>query len=174
MFVLDTCWLIEAWGSVYPPSIFPTLWEKIGQAAQAGKVVLLDVVLQEVKYDRGLVGWCRQQPVVNCSDNQTVAERLKQIGDFLAQSKTDFLNSPGRPKNLTSTHIDQAIMKFTNEADIFIVAFASAHGGMIVTTEKDRNSFYYQGHICLPYVARHFTVRCVPAVTMFQQLRFRF
>lgn len=174
MFVLDTCWLIEAWENVYPPSIFPSLWGRISKAMQTGDVVLLKVVLGEIQYGDDLVCWCREQPTVDCCNNQNVAKYLKDISDFLAQSKKNLLSSPNRQKNLTSTQIDQAIMKFANGADIFIVAYASACDGIIITTEKDRKSFYYRGQICLPYVAQHFTVRCVPAVEMFRQLGFQF
>ncbi|MBC7077021.1 MAG: DUF4411 family protein [Synergistales bacterium] len=173
MFVLDTCWLIEAWTNVYPQAIFPSLWEQLRVAIESRRVVLLKPVVDEVKYPEDLKIWCSSHTTVNCYNDSSVVQALNTIADVLQREKATLLNSPKRPSTLTDAHIEQAIKNFSNGADIFLVAYAATHGGVIITLEKDHDKLYHNGQICLPYIARCCKVQLNSPIQMFQQLSFQ-
>lgn len=67
-FSLDTSAILDAWVRHYPPDVFPSVWERMNDAAAAGKIFIVDEVLSELKRkDDGAHDWfeSRRQMVIS-------------------------------------------------------------------------------------------------------------
>jgi hypothetical protein len=57
-FCFDTSAILDAWVRHYPPDVFPTIWDRMDQAATQGQISVIDEVVTELKRkDDGIYKW---------------------------------------------------------------------------------------------------------------------
>ena len=107
-------------------------------------------------YDDALATWCRVRHKQGLCKNETkdVQQRYRQIATYLQEN--------GKM---------QQVREFLSGADGWIIAFALATNGVVVTTENEHRN---QSKIKIPTVAKVFGVRCLNTPGMLQELRANF
>lgn len=113
----DTSALIEPWVRLYPPDLFPPIWEKLKELAEDGVIAApADVLLELEKQKDDLHAWAkRMAPKLFHEPDRTVMEKF-----------TDIVNSHPDFMKVNSTK---------SGADPFVVALAETHGLPVVTYE---------------------------------------
>ena len=116
-----------------PISLNKNFWAKLEEALQNGAWVLLDAVVDEIKYDNdGLKKWCEEQ---------------KKKG--LMQSIDDSHKSRGVEINNQYKMIDETTQRST--VDTYLIACAEAHGLAVLSREgyrKNPNDLYKIPDVC--------------------------
>jgi len=113
---LDTSALLEAWVRRYPQDLFPTLWDRLRDAADSGVIGASEEVLREVeKKDDGLHDWLRARAAVVVPTDDRVQRTVREV---LAAAPRLMGARSGR-----------------NTADPFVIAAAQVHGLTVVTQE---------------------------------------
>jgi hypothetical protein len=57
---VDTSALTEGWVRLYPPAVFPTLWDKIDSLIRKKRLMAVDEVLHELEEKQDdLFKWCK-------------------------------------------------------------------------------------------------------------------
>ena len=79
-FCLDTSAILDAWVRYYPPDVFPTIWEKMDQAASAGQIWLVDEVFKELKRkDDGIYQWVKGRGDIVIPIDEQIQKHLVEI-----------------------------------------------------------------------------------------------
>lgn len=120
-YVLDTNTLIgfSVW---IPIDLNKTFWEKLGESLQKGDWILLDVVVDEIKYENdGLKKWCDAQ---------------KKKG--LQRNITDIHRNRAVEINNTYKMIDEATGKST--VDTYLIAYAEENKLTVLSRESYREN----------------------------------
>ena len=96
-YVMDTSMLI-GFSRWIPVSLNKTFWDKLEVSLQEGKWVLLDVVVNEIKYNKPLEDWCKKQKanslITNISDDDknggvTINNNYPMVDQVTFKSETD-------------------------------------------------------------------------------------
>lgn len=120
IYCFDTSSLIETWHRLYPPEIFPDLWDKLDELINKGVVISPDEVLRELqRQDDGVLKWCKLRP-----------EMFAKLEGTLLTTGIEITN---RYKRM----LDEKPGK--NGADPWVVALAIAREGVVVTQEQPAN-----------------------------------
>jgi len=118
LYVLDTNILIGL--SVWIPiSLNKIFWSKLEDSLQNGDWILLDVVVDEIKYDEDLKKWCKEQ---------------KKKG--LIKNISDDDRNRGIEINNTYKMIDTTTQKST--VDTYLIAHAETNGLTVLSRESPR------------------------------------
>lgn len=113
----DTSSLIETWHRLYPPDIFPDLWEKLDELVLLGTVISPEEVLRELhRQDDDVLKWAKGR--------SAMFEKLE--GSFLKKG----IEITNRYKPL----LDQKPGK--NGADPWVIALAIDRRATVVTQEQ--------------------------------------
>ena len=120
VFVLDANVLIE-FGFWLPITLHSVFWDRFQRSLAKGEWVLLDVVMNEIRYDKDLKQWCADQ---------------KQAG--LVQRITDDHRDRAVEINNKYKMIDDATGNSTT--DTYVIAYAEASHMTIFTREAPREN----------------------------------
>ena len=131
VYVLDANVLINflLW---HPPKFSVAFWSKIQELLENGRWILLDVVADEMRYDRDLSGWTKEQKKKNL---------IVRIDDEVRNRATEINNQ--------YKMIDEVSGK--SEADTYIIAYAEINSLAIFTREglrKDKDGLYKIPDVC--------------------------
>jgi predicted nucleic acid-binding protein len=152
VFSLDTSALIDAWRNQYRPSVFPSVWEKMTALIAGGELVASMSVRDEIRaQDDELAEWVENHPVLFLEDDDEVQARVRRL----------YAEWP-RPTDF---------MRFLAGADPFVIGRAACHGFAVVTSERFSGSL---DHPKIPDACRHYGVRCIAAMDMFEEMGWRF
>lgn len=115
-YCLDSSALIAAWDERYPPENFPKLWELMDAALVTGRVVVSELVIDELmKKSKDLAGWLKDRPdailPLDIVVQQRARELLASYPRLVMEKKQAFA------------------------ADTFVIATAAVHGHIVVTEE---------------------------------------
>ena len=138
-FTLDTNILINL-NRLYPPDIFPALWESIEASAEAGDSCICEAVLKEV--DRGgdaLHAWAKSLPGFVCSTTQDEFETVREVAEA----------HPGW------------VQDRKNEADPFVIAHAKRKASIIVSEESRKGPGTLDKNQSIPTIADEHSVGVV-------------
>ena len=115
---MDTSMLI-GFSRWIPISLNKNFWDQLEASLQAGKWILLDVVVSEVKSKTALGDWCKKQKVNSVVKNITDIDR-----DGAIKINNDY------------PMIDQ--VTFKSEADTYIIAYASNNNFGVFSAELQK------------------------------------
>lgn len=120
VYLVDTNILIE-FDKWLPISLNGVFWNKLEESLEAGQWVLLDVVVDEIKYNKELLAWCKKQ---------RSAGLVTKISD----------DNRTRALEISTKYsiIDQATGNST--VDTYLLAYAEEHKLTIFTREARRKS----------------------------------
>ena len=133
VYVMDTNILI-GFQMFAPIKFSKTFWDRLEVLLAEGKWVLLDVVVDEIKYNKDLMAWCKKQ-----KDNGLV----KLIEDEHRLGAVEINNK--------YKMIDEVTQK--SEVDTYIIAYAQSNGFGVFTREGfkdpiDKDALYKIPDVC--------------------------
>lgn len=113
----DTSALIEPWVRLYPPDVFPRVWEALDELVVGGRVIAPPDVRAEIeRQNDGLADWIRVRSGMFLPVTRPLIERVTElVNDYPGFIK---VNSTG------------------SGADPFVVALAETEGVAVVTYES--------------------------------------
>ena len=158
-FLIDTNILISANNSLYPPDLFPSFWKAMQASIENGDIGILRVVKEEIEGCRDeLESWIRDidfAPLDHNSDR--IVECYSSIANYIVRR-----------------YPEKAISWLSSSAcaDPWLISFAMANGGIIVTNEEavPENS----RKVKIPNIAGHFGIRCTDHIGMMRSLGYVF
>jgi hypothetical protein len=152
-YCIDTSALIDAWRVIYPPDLFPTLWDNdLTDLISEGLLVAPQEVLDELKQrDDELFEWAKDQ-----NHKEMFKDLDEEQVNLVRQIESKF---PGL--------ID--IKKSTADADPFIIALAKSRGLTVITSEKSRPR-----KPNIPDVCKAYDVKCVTLQEFFREQGWKF
>lgn len=158
-YLLDTNFFIEAYRKSYPMDVFPSFWEKVKELAVSGKILSLDKVKDELfKHDDELKTWCE----ANLPESffQEAAGAIDEYSKVVrwAYSKLD--------KPYSQSALD--VFLDADEADAWLVAYASKHNLPLVTNEVSAPDS--KKSIKIPDACAPFGVRAIQPMDLFRGL----
>lgn len=153
-YVLDANVFIEASRRYYAFDLAPRFWESLLQHAASGRVRSIDRVKQELERGKDkLAGWVESNfsDAFASTDEPDVIQSFGEIMTWV-QAQSQFSAA--------------AKADFANAADGWLVAYAKAQGGIVVTQEVPAPDA--RNRVKIPNVCQAFNV---PFVDTFEMLR---
>ena len=152
MFSIDTSALIDAWHRDYRPKVFETLWDRMAGLITTGQLMASMTVRGELDIQEDtLAEWAKGNVDLFVEDDDEVQTRVRAI-----------LRDWPRPTDFT---------RFLKGADPFVIALAQCRKFAVVASEKASGSL---DHPKIPDACRHYGVRCIRTMDMFEELGWRF
>jgi hypothetical protein len=150
-FCFDTSALLDAWVRHYPPDVFPTIWERMDQAARAGEIFVIEEVVTELKRkDDGIYKW--------------VEERESMIVSIETDIQSCLVEIMKKYPRLVDTK------KNRSGCDPWVIALARVRGLSVVSAEKASGSLIKPK---IPDVCKDLTVPYVEVVDFFRKQGWR-
>ena len=158
-FLLDTNVFIGAHNDYYQPAFCPAFWDCLLHYYNAGRLLSIDRVSNEITKPNDLVKWTRSAPpaLFASTREQQVIAAYATIMNWV-QNHARFTRD--------------AANRFASVADGWLVAYASVHSAVVVTHEADRPHARKRVHI--PNVCQQFNVPYLNTFDMLRQLGVRF
>ena len=139
LYCFDTSSFVEAYRRNYPWDVFPSLWGRMEDLIDKGKLVVPREVFEELKAPKdALLEWMKARDHVVVELDLDQQEALRTLQGHL----------PG--------FIDPESTK--NVADPFVIALAAARSATVVTEEKPRRN---SGPFKIPDGCQAMGVRCI-------------
>lgn len=160
-FWIDSDSLIQPSKEAYSFTLVPQYWDFLQQKARQGIVGSPEIVLQELE---------GSDPTKQ-DDLEVWAKQLKGVMFLPPDQKTQaaYADVANWVQN-NNRFAQQHIAPFLTKADGWLVAYAKACGGQIVTFEKPAPLAKKPK---IPDVADHFDVKCITLWTMLKELNFK-
>ena len=138
-FWLDANTLIEAKRRWYRFHLVPTFWRLIERRIEAGEIRSCKQVYDEwCKGGDDLAGWVKRwKPSLSIGVDEEIQVALRRLADHVADS-----------------YAPRQAEEFLNGADSWLIAFAMALGGTVVTAELNKR----KGKIRVPIICKEFNV----------------
>lgn len=156
-FLVDTNIFVDAYRRYYGFDIVPSFWNFLENQFSAGALVSIKPVFDELKAgDDALADWARNRPSF-----------FKDMDDLTVQKLVDiatWVNQQVAQGKLTQA----AASEFLGVADYFLVAFAAAHGLVVVTHEQPSPGA--KKRVLIPNVCEAFEVSYTDTFTMMRTL----
>ncbi len=150
---IDSSALIDGWARIYPPDVFPGVWEKLGFLADSEVLIASEEVLIELKLkEDNLHKWAQEQTKMFVPHDAEVQNAVRVI-----------LNDHGRLLNLR---------KNRSGADPFVIAVAMKSKCAVVTQEKRSPNPKETPHI--PDVCDAHRIRCISLIELLREQGFTF
>ena len=156
-YLLDANVFIEAHQRYYGFALCPGFWTWLGAAHSEGKALSIDKVGDELKAgDDALSEWAERQP-----------------SSFFAPMDAALLPSLAAIAQWTrgQSYRSDAIARFLEDADYYLIAYAHAHGHTLVTHEKPSDGVR---QVKIPNVALGMNVPYINTFEMLRRERARF
>lgn len=160
MYLVDTNFL-GTLASVYPDTVFPTLWEKLEVALSSDDVFFHEEVDKELAvWGAPEYAWYQE----NIREDQIILPDQEEVDCY--QEVVEWVALGREPK-----YQDAAVTEFLDEADSWLVASAYRYGATIVTNEVSAPNSLKR--VKIPDVAVQFGVPCISALEFLQRLQIR-
>lgn len=158
--VLDANTLIEAKDSFYRMRTFPGFWHWLDRAQAMGQITSIDAVARELaRGNDDLAAWARQrQPFFVPESDTNTQHRFAQVAQHVAAQEPAMRAG--------------ALQSFLSGADPWIIAWAQAHSGTVVTLEKANPAI--RRKYLIPNVCAELNVPCIDMFDLFERLDARF
>jgi Domain of unknown function (DUF4411) len=146
-FSFDTSAILDAWVRHYPPDIFPSVWERMDQAASGGGIYVIDEVVTELKRkDDGIHAWIE--------DRETMVVAIDEsIQAHVALMMKDYPRLVDTKKNRSG-------------CDPWVIALAQSRGHTVVTAERPTGSLNKPK---IPDVCAALKIDCIDVVEFFRR-----
>ena len=162
-FLVDADVFISAKNGYYAFALCPGFWHSLIHHGNAGNIRSIDRIRSELLAGRkteDLVQWVRNDLPKDFF--------LVTSGENVLSAYEDVMLWVQR----NAQYFDQAKAKFATEADGWLVAYAMAHGGIVVTNEQPQPEA--KKRIPLPEVCNHFDVTYQDPFLMLRTLAIQF
>jgi hypothetical protein len=157
VFILDTSVFIQAARSYYAFDLVPTFWTHLAKLFQKKLLISIDRVKKEI--DRGkdeLKKWASQFPdLFQKTDDPDVLQSYQRVmqwayahPQYTSEAKAEFARA--------------------DNADAWVVAFALAKGGIVVSQETSSSAS--KTKIKIPDVCEAFGISCITTFDMLRRL----
>jgi predicted nucleic acid-binding protein len=160
-YLLDTSVFTQAFRSYYHFDIAPGFWQALAKHAGAGTLLSIDRVKKEIENGKDeLAKWTENhfhRSFEDTADNQVLADYQRVIQWVMGQDQYN--------------HAAKAKFAEPDNADAWIVAYASATGCVVVTQEVAAPQAKHK--IKIPDVCRAFRVPCINTFEMMRRLGIR-
>ena len=159
IFVLDTNVLIEAHRRYYSLDLCPGFWECLIHFCGESRVRSIDRVRKEIREGDGLDAWVKQAPsgfFASTADREVI-NCFQEIMSWIQSS---------------DQYKPEARSSFANIADGWVVAYARAYDGIVVSHEAYRPN--RKSSIPIPNICRQFSVPYEDTFSMLRALEVRF
>lgn len=159
MFVLDTNVFIQAHRRYYPFDVCPGFWDCLVHFCQESRLTSIDHVRREIVDGDALSEWAKSAP------RELFASTM--VPSVIACYR-DIMNWVQRCQQFK----DEAKSHFASGADGWVIAFAMAHGGVVVTHESHKPNRSVS--VPMPSVCHEFSVPYQDTFSMLRELEVRF
>lgn len=151
--------LIAAYRDRYPTDLFPGFWDCLSHHLAAGRMLIIDRVVDEILFPAGLVQWVEQAAngYFATTHAQFVVDAYRQLMDWVQES----------PQFTPAARGD-----FARGADGWLAAYAMAHGSVVVTNEVSAPNA--QRKVPLPDLCEQFQIRSINTITMLREVAANF
>lgn len=157
LFILDANALIQAANGYYAFDFAPGFWDGLLVHIKKGSVLTIDRVCAEIEKGKDeLHEWTKEnlKPLQASCDNQNVIDEFGKMMKWVYDQKQFH-------------HAAKA--EFATVADGWLVAYAKANDGIVVTNEKlNRDS---RKSVKIPHVCEQFGVPCIGTFELIRQLK---
>lgn len=157
-YLVDSNFFLQAWKMHYPNDVIPGFWIKVSELANAGKIISIDKVKDEL--------YTNPDSLTNWMDNHLPGSFFKDTSTVITAYGRICAWATSRSSHYTSG----ALAKFleADEADAWLVAYGVEMGISIVTHEiSDPNR---RSSIKIPDACHPFGVSCLKTIDMFRKL----
>jgi hypothetical protein len=164
VYVVDSNFFIQAHRMYYPLDVVFSFWEKVKQLADAGKIISIDKVKQEIyQNEDALKTWC---------EDNLPPEFFKDTMPVIAS----YLNIIAWAATKSNHYTQNAIAEFleADEADAWIIAFAHAEINDRIIVTYEISDPQRKKRIKIPDVCIAHGIECIDTIGMFRKLGERF
>lgn len=158
MYSVDTNIFIDWWERWYPPDVFITLKQRVEELSQSGSFLAPARVLDEIKHNgrRDLQEWAKKQEEMFVDHNTSLQTEVQNI-----------LRDHPKLIDPTASH---------DEADIWVIALAKIHGGIVVTHETSINAKRNpaRGRLYIPDICHLMRIKCINLVELMRAEKWTF
>jgi predicted nuclease of predicted toxin-antitoxin system len=149
---IDTSAILEGYNRLYPPDVFPKLWDNLEGIVQSGKLRATEMVLVELdRKDDEVKKWAKSQKEMFLQVDEKIQEYIAKI-----MGKYPRIVAEGGQKNM---------------ADPFVVAFAKQHNLTVITAEKNIGS---DKKPSIPYICQGLDVECISFLDLIRREKWSF
>ena len=161
---LDSNILIAAKNDIYPFDIFPSFWEFIKDSIQSEKLIVLDVVKNELLAGNDdLTTWFKDlnAPIMSIN-NQNIVDAYAQISMHVYSLSHNY-----KPSVIDSWFGNM------KAADPWLIAASAAYNGRILTNETDLRP-NAKKRLLIPNIAADFSIQCIKLTQFMRELEIKF
>lgn len=153
-YLVDTNIFVEAQRRYYGFDIVPSFWNFLDAGFQKGDLVSIRPVLDEIKKGNDdLTAWAKDRPgYFKPVDDLLTLGKMSEIADWVAQAG----------------FTDNAVSDFLDVADYPLVAYAAAHGLVLLTHEHFNMNA--KKRVLIPNVCKQFDVEYADTFEMMRAL----
>ena len=160
VYVLDSNFFIQAHRSTYPLDIATGFWNKVSQLANAGTIVSIDKVKEELyKNNDALKSWCK--------DNLP-EEFFKNSADTITQYGRVVNWAMSRRNHYQQKALDEFLD--AEEADAFLVAYALADSQDRIIVTQEVSNPNQRNKVKIPDCCNALGVKHINTIAMFREL----
>ena len=156
-YCLDASALIEAWGSVYPPAVFPTLWQQLKR--HKDKLTIIKPILDEIKPGHGgLREWLDSNGF--SATEKATSQKAKEVADCLRALKNKY-----------ETPLQGTKTKGAGATDMELIAYSKINHKTVVTQEsRQKENPSKKRNYKIPLVCDKEEVVCITFIEMLEEL----
>ena len=153
IYCIDTSALLDLRYRIYPPDVFPSLWEQIDTLCETGRLIApVDVREELARRDNEAYRWAKERPSMFVELDEKIQAAVSEIMEKCAGI------------------VDER--RGTSRADPFIVAVARVREATVVTSETPRSTANARPKI--PDACGVFGVPCVRVLPFLRAEGWRF
>jgi hypothetical protein len=160
LYVVDSNFFIDAHRRTYPLDIATGFWNKVSQLANAGTIVSIDKVRDEL-YDKNdaLEDWCR---------TNLPQDFFKDSGEVISE----YSSVTAWAISMNHHYLPNALNEFMNadEADAFLIAYTLADTSNRILITQEISAPQKRNKIKMPDCCDSLGVTYAPTIEMFRQL----
>jgi len=148
---LDTSGILDAWTRHYPPDVFPTVWERMDNAAGTGVIFVIDEVVRELeKKEDGAHQWVKARTAMIVAIDEKIQQHVTRIMAKHSRLVDSKKNRSG--------------------CDPWVIALALERKLTVVTGEKASNNLSKPK---IPDVCKDLGLACIGIVDFFREQGWR-
>jgi hypothetical protein len=161
-YCLDANTFIEAKNRYYGFEFCPAFWDWLDREAENGKLICIDVIYNELLEEKDELSlWLRERkegPLIRKADDVGTQSLYREIVNYVNRRRDHYQ--------------DAAIVEFLSGADPWLIAYAGAHGHIVVTQEvpapESRRS------IKIPDICNQFSIDWCSTFDLLKEMKARF
>lgn len=162
IYIIDANIFMQAARSYYSFDIAQRFWDSLVDYANDGKLISVDKVFQEIKAGREddpLLLWSKDY-FIEYFDTTQIAPIVQAYADLICWAGNSDYSQAAKDEFMED-----------DNADAWIIAYAKANNGIVVTFEKTSSK---KSKIPIPHVCDEFQIEYCDTFEMLESLKFTF